>query len=180
MSSDVVLTTERLALRSLTLADAPDIQRLASAYEIALNTLSIPHPYPEEAAEEWIRSHTETGEETVFAIALRDGDEFIGTIGLRVRRDYDRGELGYWIGVPYWGRGYASEAAREVMKYGFETLNLNKIFAAHFGRNPSSGRVMQKLGMQYEGTLRQHHKKWDEYLDAVMYSTLRSEWMAGE
>ncbi|MCU1231751.1 MAG: acetyltransferase [Acidobacteria bacterium] len=171
MSPEVLLTTERLVLRPLTLDDAPDVQRFASAYEIAANTLSIPHPYPPGAAEEWIR----TREEEAFAIALREGD-FVGTIGLRLKIHDDRGELGYWIGMPYWRRGYASEAARAMMEYGFGTLHLNKITAAHFGRNPASGRVLQKLGMQYEGTRRQHHKKWDEYVDVVMYSTLRDEW----
>jgi RimJ/RimL family protein N-acetyltransferase len=170
MSSDVILTTERLVLRPLTIDDAADVQRYASAYEIAANTLSIPHPYPVGGAEEWIRNH----EGETFAIALREGD-FIGTIGLRIKPDDNRAELGYWIGVPYWGHGYAAEAARAMLAHGFDTLHLNRIFASHFSRNPASGRVLEKIGMKYEGTRRQHHRKWDEYLDAVMYAMLRNE-----
>ncbi len=167
------LRTKRLVLRPFTLADAPRVQQLAGAHEVALNTLSIPHPYPDGAAEEWIRSHEQKKGEIGFAI---DDGELVGAIGLKVKRDDDIAEIGYWIGVPYWGRGYASEAAAEVIRFGFEELKLNKIFAAHFSRNPASGRVLQKLGMKFEGTLRQQHKKWGEYVDEEFYGILRSDW----
>src|SRR3954453_17094331 len=107
------LATERLLLRPFTLDDAPSVQRLVSAYEIAENTLLIPHPYPDGAAAEWIAKHDKTPKNPVFAIAL-DG-EAIGAIGLDVAPDHDRGEIGYWIGVPYWGRGYMTEAAHAVL-----------------------------------------------------------------
>ena len=167
------LRTQRLVLRPFTLADAPRVQKLAGEREVALNTLTIPHPYPDGAAEEWIRSHELKEGEVGFAI---DDGQLVGAIGLKVKRDDDIAELGYWIGVPYWGLGYASEAAAEVIRYGFEELQLNKIYAAHFTRNLASGRVMQKLGMCYEGTLRQHHKKWGEYVDEDVYGILREEW----
>jgi ribosomal-protein-alanine N-acetyltransferase len=66
----------------------------------------------------------------------------------------------YWIGVPYWGKGYATEAAREAVRYAFEDLGLHRLYAAHFGSNPASGKVMRKIRMSYEGTLRGHHKMW--------------------
>jgi ribosomal-protein-alanine N-acetyltransferase len=171
MTQDVVLTTARLVLRPLKVEDARDIERLAGAYEVAYNTLMIPHPYPAGSAETWIRNGDAEGR---FAIALRENGELAGMIGLCVVRDHDRGELGYWIGVPYWGRGYACEAAGAIIDYGFDVLKLNKVYAAHFDRNPASGRVLQKAGMTYEGTLRQHHKKWGEYVDILMYSKLRN------
>ena len=175
MNDGVVLTTERLVLRRMQSADAPAIHALAGNREVALNTLSIPHPYPEGAAEEWIERHGNDA----FAITLRDSGEFLGCIGIGVVANDQRGELGYWIGVPYWGKGYASEAANALIGYAFESLALNKVYASHFARNPASGRVMLKLGMTYEGTLRQHHNKWGEYVDVAMYSILRSEWRAG-
>lgn len=169
-----VLKTARLTLRPLTLGDAPRVQRLAGAREVALNTLTIPHPYPDGAAEEWIRQRT-TGEISELAFAIDDG-ELAGVIGLHLKREHDMAEMGYWIGLPYWGRGYATEAGREVMRYGFEELGLNKIYAGYFTRNAASGSVLRKLGMRLEGTWRQHYKKWGEYVDVAFMAILKSEW----
>jgi RimJ/RimL family protein N-acetyltransferase len=91
-------------------------------------------------------------------------------------KDQGIAEIGYWIAVPYWGRGYATEAAAEIVRYGFEERNLQRVFACHFTRNPASGRVLQKAGMKYEGTLRQHVRKWDEYVDVAFYGVLRHEY----
>lgn len=170
-----VLRTERLVLRPFTLADAPAVQQLASAYEVALNTLMVPHPYPDGAAERWIGTHqTEFEEDRSINFAIDDG-QLTGAIGL-INKGDGLGEIGYWIGVPFWGRGYASEAARAVVRFGFEERNLHRIFAQHFTRNPASGKVLQNAGMMYEGTLRGHLKKWDEYVDVACYGILRSEW----
>ena len=172
------LRTKRLVLRPFTLADAPRVQQLAGAREVALNTLTIPHPYPDGAAEEWIASHDAKFEQGQINFAIDDG-RLVGAIGLVTKREDDIAEIGYWIGVPYWGRGYASEAAEAVIRYGFEDQRLNKIYAAHFTRNPASGRILQKLGMHQEGTLRQHHRKWDEYVDSELYAILKQDWIAG-
>lgn len=169
------LTTERLVLRPFTLADAPAVQRLAGAREIALNTLLIPYPYPEGAAEAWISKPRDPNDIT-FAITLRDTDELVGAMGLAIGREHGRAEIGYWIGVEHWNHGYATEAAREVMRYGFEELNLNRIFAMYFARNAASGRVMQKLGMRHEGSLREHLVKWGERIDVELYGILRRDW----
>jgi ribosomal-protein-alanine N-acetyltransferase len=176
MKRHVVLTTDRLVLRPPELDDAPSIERLAGAYPIALNTLSIPHPYPAGAGEEWVRKNSSHDDDVTFVITARDSGDVVGVIGLMLHRESDSAEIGYWIGVPYWGRGYMTEAARAAIDFGFEALKLNKIYASHFDRNPSSGRVLQKLGMTHEGRLRQHHKKWGVYVDVEMYSLLRSEW----
>ena len=177
------LATERLLLRPFTLDDAAAVQRLVSAYEIAENTLLIPHPYPEGAAAEWIATSGkmfEEGKTINLAIVLRDSGEVAGSMGLVLTPQHDKAEIGYWIGVPYWNRGYATEAAGALIDFGFAECRLNRIDAGHFDRNPSSGRVMQKAGMQYEGRLRQYIKKWDEYLDVVYYAILRSEWDAAQ
>ena len=168
------LATKRLLLRPFTLDDAPAVQHLVSAYEIAENTLLIPHPYPDGAAAAWIARHGTTANNHTFAITL-DG-EAIGAIGLDVQPDHDRGEIGYWLGLPYWGRGYMTEAAHAVLGWAFESLRVHRVFAQHFTRNPASGRVLQKLGMKHEGSLRQHDKKWGAYLDVEVYGIVDDEW----
>ncbi|MFU8772395.1 MAG: GNAT family N-acetyltransferase [Anaerolineales bacterium] len=79
------------------------------------------------------------------------------------------------MGKPYWKQGYCTEAAKEVIRYSFEQLGLNRVQARHMTKNPASGRVMQKVGMQYEGTLRQSLLRWETFEDAAMYSILRDE-----
>lgn len=170
-----MLTTERLLLRAFAAADAPELHQLINNREVALNTLRIPFPYPEGEAERWISTHGEKTDDHVFAVTLREENALVGCVGLHVKPDHDHAELGYWIGQPFWGRGYASEAAAAVVHFGFGSLPLNRIFAMHFARNPASGRVLQKIGMRYEGRLRQHLKKWDEYVDLECYGVLRSE-----
>lgn len=180
MAERPVLETERLILRPFTLADAPEVQRLAGAWEIADTTLNIPHPYRDGMAEEWIGRHQERfdrGELASFAIVLRDEGRLIGAIGLAISERFDRGEMGYWIGVPYWNQGYCTEAARAVLEYGFSVRGLNRIQATHLTRNPASGRVMQKIGMSHEGRLRQHVRKWDRFEDLECYAILRSEYV---
>ena len=70
---------------------------------------------------------------------MRDDEVLVGAVGLRLKREHDRAELGYWIGVPYWGRGYATEAAAAVVGYAFETLGLHRVFASHYTKNAASG-----------------------------------------
>jgi RimJ/RimL family protein N-acetyltransferase len=82
------------------------------------------------------------------------------------------------VGVPYWRHGYATEAAREVVKYAFEELSLNRVYAFHFTRNPASGRVLQKIGMEHEGVRRAHTLKGSEYLDNEAYGILQGEYAA--
>jgi [ribosomal protein S5]-alanine N-acetyltransferase len=176
-----VLTTSRLVLRPFALADAPDVQRLAGAPEIADTTLLIPHPYPDGAAEQFIaatQTDFEKGENYVFAITLRGTGELYGSIGLKMDPRHERGEMGYWIGVPFWNRGYGTEAGHALLRFAFDTLRLNSVTAHHFIRNPASARVLQKIGMTYEGHLRQHVKKGDRFEDLHCYCILRSEWAA--
>ena len=173
------LRTDRLVLRQFTLADAPTVQRLAGDREIADTTLSMPHPYVLEDAIDWISGHQQTfdgGKGLTLAITLADGGELIGEIRLvNVSERFKRAELGYWIGKEYWNRDYCTEAAREMVRFGFEQQGLNRIVAQHLSRNLASGRVMQKIGMRHEGTLRQHVLKWDKFEDVEFYGILRSD-----
>ena len=181
MRSAPPLLTERLLLRSLTREDAADVQCLAGEYDVASTLLRIPYPYEDGMAEEWIRSCYEKFEkdETInFAITLRTDKNFIGTMGLELEPENERAELGYWIGKPYWNRGYATEAAKAIVAYSFKVLKLNRIYAYHFTRNPASGRVLEKIGMQYEGCFRQHVKKWDNFEDLMGYGMLKADFDA--
>ena len=131
-------------------------------------------------AEEWIRGHEpdfEDGKAITFAITLRGDGRLVGAIGLGIDCDFNKAELGYWVGKPFWGRGYATEAAIALLAFGFDELQLNRIHAAHLARNPASGRVMEKAGMLREGTARQDMMKWGQYEDLVWYGLLREDWL---
>jgi [ribosomal protein S5]-alanine N-acetyltransferase len=183
MPRQPTLETARLLLRPFRLADADRVQRLAGDREVADTLLKVPYPYEDGMAEKWIADQQdwfERRQQAVFAVTLKSDDTLIGAIGLRLEMNDQRAELGYWIGKPYWNHGYCTEAARAAIQFGFEQLNLNRIFAHHFVRNPASGRVMQKLGMVYEGRLRQHVKKWDAFEDLEVYGILKSGWQCAE
>jgi ribosomal-protein-alanine N-acetyltransferase len=175
-----ILETNRLLLRPFSLIDSPDVQKLAGDKAIAATTLNIPHPYEDGMAEEWIGSHQERyekGEEVTFAITLLDGRTLIGAIGLEINQRHQRAELGYWIGKSYWNNGYCTEAAEAVVRYGFAELKLHRIHAAHFSRNRASGRVMEKIGMKYEGRLRNHIQKWGRSEHLEIFGILKEEFM---
>ena len=91
-----------------------------------------------------------------------------------------RAELGYWLGVPFWGKDYVTEAARAAVAFGFETLGLNRIYAHHFAGNTASGRVLEKIGMRHEGRSRQHIQKWDQFVDIENYGVLAEEFRRSE
>lgn len=173
------LETPRLILRPFAPGDAPEVERLAGDRDIASTTINIPHPYPDGAAEQWIAGHQDAyarGEMATFAIVARESGRLVGAIGLVIAAQHARAELGYWVGRPYWNRGYCTEAAREILRFAFQDLGLNRVQAAHFTRNPASGRVMQKLGMLREGTMRELFRKRDGFEDADGYAILRREW----
>ena len=172
------LTTERLVLRPFQAGDADQVTALAGDRDIALNTLNIPHPYERHHAQEWIASHAgqlARRESATYAITLRDDGLLVGAAGLILDQANETAELGYWVGKPYWGRGYAAEAARALVSWGFDSLGLHRVHASHFPRNPASGAVLRKIGMKREGCLRQHVKKWGEHLDLERYGLLRDE-----
>ncbi len=178
MRSAPPLLTERLLLRSFTLEDAADVQRLAGEYDVASTLPNMPHPYEDGMAEVWIRScheRFEKDEALNFAITLNTDKDFIGGIGLRLNQEAKSGELGYWIGKPYWNCGYVTEAARAVVAYSFQVLKLKRLHAKHFKRNPASGRVMEKIGMRYERCLREYVKKSDTFEDSLVYEILKAD-----
>ncbi len=174
--------TDRLILRPFAPSDAEAVARLAGDRAIAEMTLTVPHPYRVEDAQKWIAMHAGAfarGEAVVWAVTLRESGELVGAIGLvrdRAEHSRHRAELGFWIGKPYWGRGYATEAGRAVLRHAFETMGLRRVYASYFAKNPASGRVQAKLGMRQEAVMRGYVVKWGESLDGVMTAILREEW----
>jgi ribosomal-protein-alanine N-acetyltransferase len=179
MESFPRLETARLVLRELADADVPRIVALASDHAVARNTLNMPHPYRPDYAHSWLRISRqayELGAGVTFAIELRATGEFIGGIGLKVEPRFDRAEVGYWLGLPYWNQGLMTEALAAVLRYGFEGLALNKILANHTTQNPGSGAVMRKNGMVKEGELVEHVKRDGEYYTLAQYRLTRREY----
>ena len=171
------LTTKRLTLRPFKPSDAADVQRLAGEREVAATTLNIAHPYEDGMAESWIADHEKNWSSgTTLTLAITTAaDGLVGAISLKLTVGHNSAELGYWIGVPYWGRGYATEAARAIVDFGFKDIGLSRIHAHFLADNVASGRVMEKLGMRHEGVLRQHIVKWGERHDVVLYGILASD-----
>jgi RimJ/RimL family protein N-acetyltransferase len=173
--SDPTLQTARLTLRPYSEADIAELVPLIGTREVAATTLRIPHPYTEAHAREFFGMLQQADKIWLAITLLADGRQ-IGGVGLSLHEQHRNAELGYWLGAPYWGKGYATEAGREMLRYGFADLRLHRIFASHFQDNVSSGRVLQKLGMRHEGCQRQHICKWDRFLDSELYGILRQEW----
>jgi ribosomal-protein-alanine N-acetyltransferase len=172
------LQTKRLILRPYALPDILALVPLIGAREVAATTLRIPHPYTESYAQDFIagaQQDMSSGKCLRLGIIVRESDTLCGGIGLQIESDHRRAELGYWIGVPHWGNGYATEAARAVVKYGFKTFGLHRIFASHFADNAASAGVLKKIGMRHEGRQRAHILKWGEFLDIEMYGILASD-----
>lgn len=174
------LHTERLLLDAFTLKDAEVVHRLAGDPEVARTTANIPHPYPEGAAEIWIRTHGPMhAEKGHITLAIRRPDEgLVGAISLGVNPAHQHAEAGYWIGRPFWGRGYATESLRTLIGHGFAVVKLARIHARHLGCNPASGRVMEKAGMIREGCQRRHESRNGTFEDVILYGILREEYRA--
>lgn len=172
------LTTERLVLRPFAAEDAAAVHAHLQDREVASTTAMIPHPYPPGSAEAWIATlpaRYEAREAAVLAITLRGTGELVGSIEMRVEAAHRRGDLGYWIGRAHWGKGYATEAADALLRWGVGTLGLHRAYAAHLSRNPASGAVLRKIGMRHEGTLRRHILKWGVLEDLELYGILADE-----
>lgn len=178
MTAPQELYTPQLLLRSFEQGDIPALVRLAGAREIAITTANIPHPYSEENARSFLAHSDEefrAGRSAIFAVTIPPLGELCGAVGLVIAPAHQRAELGYWIGVPYWSRGFATEAAGAAIAFGFQTLRLNRIHASHFAGNAASQRVLEKIGMRHEGPARQHIRKWNRFIDLENYGLLASE-----
>jgi RimJ/RimL family protein N-acetyltransferase len=147
----VKLETERLILKPPVADDVDAIVAVANDPWIAEMTL-VPHPYLQRDALAWIAKAKEDWANQGhggLAVFTRTGMAFIGAIGLRATGEPGVGSAGYWYSPAVWGRGFATEALRKVLRYGFEVVGLHRIEARHVIENPASGRVMEKAGMRH-------------------------------
>lgn len=147
------LVTERLVLRGVRADDAKRIAALADEYDIARMTTRIPHPYSIGDAEQWIAIVMSPESEELVCV-IECNDEMIGCNGLMRTSagasDPSAAILGFWIGKPYWGRGYATEAAQAVLRHAFDDWGVELVCADHFTDNPASARVIDKLGFRFK------------------------------
>jgi RimJ/RimL family protein N-acetyltransferase len=147
------LETERLLLRRLDRSDMPAILPLLNEWDVAKTLGRVPHPYTEEMAQEFfdgLEKRRAEGTDFNFAILRKSDREYLGGCGVHLREN-GQFELGYWIGKPYWGNGYATEAARAASRLALVDLKVTKLTAGWFVDNPPSGRVLAKLGFAEDG-----------------------------
>jgi RimJ/RimL family protein N-acetyltransferase len=172
----LVLETERLILRTPERRDANALARAINHPLIAATTLNIPHPYYREHAIKWIDTVRKLARENPapsLTIFLKDTSE-LGLSGLNEK--HRKAELGYWCAVDHWNKGITTEAAARVVRYGFQELGLARIHAICMVHNRASARVMEKLGMKFEGTARHEFLKNGRFEDFHHYAILRPDW----
>ena len=175
------LETERLILRRFSPRDAEDMYRNWASDPEVTRFLTWPcHTSPEGTRallEQWAEKYAD-GTYFNWAIEYRRSRQAIGSIAVgKLNEEIGSAELGYCIGREYWGQGILPEALTAVMHFLFADAGFNRISACHDVNNPRSGRVMEKAGMRYEGTLRQAEKNNRGVCDIVVRAALRSEWL---
>jgi len=176
------LRTKRLQLRWITMDDAPRLTELADNWNVARMLARLPHPYPENGAEDWIVTHEEMrarGHGSPYAICLEG--ELIGVVGVEyMEQAHGQGpavELGYWLGEPYWGQGFATEAADAAITIGFADLGVSRLTSGHFEENPASGSVLKKCGFEYSGSSKRHCLARGEDMPSVDLVMTRDRWI---
>jgi len=175
----LTIKTKRLVLRPLVLGDIERMHLLLNDPDVIKTTLGMPYPNTITHAKNWVEYEIaayEQGNKVILAIELRETGETIGSINLDIDRKNEMAELGYWIGTKYWNKGYATEASQAMIKYGFEHLKLHRIHANHSKENIISGRVLRKIGMEYEGCQKHHVKKDDVFKDLENYGILAEDY----
>jgi len=169
------ITTERLVLRLFQPSDAEAVTALCDNYNIYKNTLYLPYPYRLNDALTWIDKHYDNFMEDrlyEFAVTDKGTGEIFGAIALSNNKAFNHGEIAYWIGEPYWGNGYATEAAKSILQFAFDDKKLHKVFARCFPSNLASASVIEKIGMRKEGTLNDHVIKDGKYVDLIYYGMI--------
>jgi RimJ/RimL family protein N-acetyltransferase len=140
------LQTERLLLRAPRAADIGAFVPLLNDYQVSKNLSRVPHPYTEDDGCAFVVRSADgraAGSDYTFMVLRRTDGVLVGMCGVHPAREF---EIGYWIGRPYWGNGYATEAARCVVLFAFRELGAVRVIAGWFQDNPASGRVLEKLG----------------------------------
>jgi RimJ/RimL family protein N-acetyltransferase len=178
INTPLTLETPRLLLRPFELADAPCVQRILDDERVSAALLDTPHPFTLEAAHNWIqtaRRGGERGDAFVFALIRKRHPLLIGCIDIEVNGEHRRGDMAYWLDPEHWGQGFTTEAARRIVRFGFESLGLHRIHAQCIRSNTASARVMEKAGLHYEALLRESALKDGIYVDVAVYGLTRAD-----
>ena len=160
------------------LTDAGDLARALSNTKVQDNLRDgLPYPYTEKDGTDYISAMLSADENETFAFAITVDDKAVGSIGVFRQDNIHRqtAELGYYIAEKYWGKGLMTEAVTQMCEYVFEKSDIIRIYAEPFAYNAASCRVLEKVGFQYEGTLRSNAVKNGKVIDMKMYSLLRTE-----
>jgi len=179
MTEFPTLHTPRLILGQLEIGDIPVILKYVDNPKITNNLRNVPHPYYEKDAIFWlnmVRQGFDSQTDYTFRLGLKETNEFIGAMSLLPKKPHHKAEAGYWIGEPFWNKGYASEALSAVLKFGFEALELNKIYAMYYDYNPISGKVMVKNGMVKEAELVNNEFKDGKFVTEIQYRLTKHEY----
>ena len=168
---------ETISLRPWQFPDKPALLRYANNRNVWINLTDIfPHPYTADDADRWLwRCSVRQGPHTALAIDL--AGEAIGAIGIELKRDVYRktASIGYWVGEPFWGRGFATRALLLMTEYGFENYDITRLEASVFDWNPASARVLEKAGYQLEARLQDRILKDGRFADELIYAKRRTE-----
>lgn len=178
MATSNTLETERLLLRPFRLTDAGAVQAVLGDSRVVATLLDFPQPFEQADAELWIRLQEaawKRGERFSFALVLKATKHLIGGADVELQSEHNRGDIAYWLEPGCWGQGLATEAAGRMLRYGFDTLGLHRVYAQCMSTNLASARVMEKIGLKYEATLRQHCLKDGRWIDMVVYGMLNVE-----
>ena len=146
-----ILKTSRLLLRPFSYSDKFAVKHLAGNKNVSDTTLTIPYPYTLVMAEEWLSTHESdriSESRVTYAVVRKNKNELLGSISL-VEINGSSAKLGYWIGEPYWGNGYCTEATIAIVEFAFNDIGVKRVIAEHLTSNPASGHVMQKSGLQH-------------------------------
>ncbi len=172
------LETPRLTLRKMTMADAQDVYAYSRDPEVSRHVLWEAHRsiHESRAYLRYVLRQYRAGEPSSWGIEHTEDGRMIGTIGFMWwNREYRSAEVGYSLSRAYWNHGLMSEALREIVRFGFDEMHLNRIEAQHEVDNPASGRVMEKVGMRKEGVLRSRLYNKGKYVDVALYAILRGD-----
>lgn len=175
------LQTERLLLRPFVAEDAPNLQKIANDRKVTYTTAAIAYPYSINHASHWIsclKNMLLIQQVVTFAVENKETQELMGMIGLTVFNDSNQADLGYWLGSNYWNKGYVTEASKKMLDYGFNELEVNAVIANHMVRNPASGKVLQKLGMQFNYRQYEGFRKWGVYEHMDYYILFAKDYFA--
>lgn len=176
-----MIETNRLIIRPFVVSDSKKLFECCNDFELVKTTLGIPWPYTEDIAKSWIlnkEKDKKDGSSYEYAICLKeDINNVIGCVSLMGTNSVaKKAELGYWIKRKMWNKGFATEASKAMIDFGFNKLNLNSIYARFFDINPASGKVMEKCNMKYVGMLRQHEYRFNNFYNIKFYEILKSDY----